>query len=55
MLASLLRRYVYSRPIELKSKAFLRESVLYLLDTLVEAGSSSAYRMRDDFVTPLSS
>lgn len=55
MLESLLRRYVYSRPIELKRKASLRESVLYLLDTLVESGSSSAYRMRDDFVTPLSS
>lgn len=54
MLESLLRRYVYSRPIELKSKASLRESVLYLLDTLVESGSSSAYRMRDDFVTPRS-
>lgn len=55
MLESLLRRFVYSRPIELKSDASLRESVLYLLDTLVESGSSSAYRMRDDFVTPLSS
>lgn len=55
MLESLLRRYVYSRPIELKRNVALRESVLYLLDTLVECGSSSAYRMRDDFVTPLSS
>jgi hypothetical protein len=54
MLESLLRRYVYSRPIELKSSVILRQSVLYLLDTLVEAGSSSAYRMRDDFVTPIS-
>ncbi len=54
ILESLLRRYVYSRPIELKINATLRESVLYLLDTLVECGSSSAYRMRDDFVTPLS-
>ncbi len=55
MLESLLRRYVYSRPIELKRNVALRESVLYLLDTLIECGSSSAYRMRDDFVTPLSS
>lgn len=54
MLESLLRRYVYSRPIEIKRKERLRESVLYLLDTLVECGSSSAYRMRDDFVTPMS-
>lgn len=55
MLEALLRRYVYSRPIELKSNKSLRDSVLYLLDTLVESGSSSAYRMRDDFVTPLPS
>ncbi|MDB5341989.1 MAG: hypothetical protein JWP89_366 [Schlesneria sp.] len=54
MLESLLRRYIYGRPIELKSVATLKESVLYLLDVLVECGSSSAYRMRDDFVTPLS-
>lgn len=55
MLESLLRRYVYGRPLELKSNVPLRDSVQYLLDTLVEAGSSSAYRMRDDFVTPMSS
>lgn len=54
ILESLLRRFVHSRPIELKSKASMRDAVLYLLDALVEAGSSSAYRMRDDFVTPLS-
>ena len=53
MLESLLRRYVYGRPIELKGIPALRECVLYLLDTLVESSSSSAYRMRDDFVTPL--
>ncbi len=53
ILESLLRRYVHSRPIELKSTASLRESMLYLLDTLVESGSSSAYCMRDDFVTPI--
>jgi hypothetical protein len=52
MLETLLRRYVYGRPLHLKSNRELRESVLYLLDVLVESGSSSAYRMRDDFVTP---
>ena len=30
------------------------DEVLYLLDTLVENGSSAAFRMRDDFVTPVS-
>ena len=52
MLESLLRRFVYSRPLELKSEPELRGAVLYLLDKLVESGSSAAYRMRDDFVTP---
>ena len=46
----LLQRYVYRRPMELK----LREAILSLLDLLVENGSSAAFRMRDDFVTPAS-
>jgi len=54
MLEALLRRYVYGRPRELKMNGHLREAVLYLLDMLVENGSSAAYRMRDDFVTPIS-
>jgi hypothetical protein len=53
MLETLLRRYVYGRPMELKKDRELREAVLYLLDALVENGSSAAYRMRDDFVTPV--
>ncbi len=53
MLETLLRRYVYGRPMELKRNRELREAVLYLLDVLVESGSSAAYRMRDDFVTPV--
>lgn len=53
MLESLLRRYVYGRPMETKRDREVRECVLKLLDRLVEAGSSAAYRMRDDFVTPL--
>lgn len=52
LLERLLRRYVHGRPLELKSQAELREAVLLLLDELVEMGSSSAFRMRDDFVTP---
>ncbi|MDE2888633.1 MAG: ATP-binding protein [Gemmatimonadota bacterium] len=50
----LLRRFVYGRPTELKLQRVLRESVLSLLDLLVENGSSAAFRMRDDFVTPIS-
>lgn len=50
----LLQRYVYWRPRELKRQRNLREAVLFLLDLLVEIGSSAAFRMRDDFVTPVS-
>jgi len=52
MLETLLRRHVYGRPMELKRNPEIREAVLFLLDALVESGSSSAYQMRDDFVTP---
>jgi hypothetical protein len=54
LLESLLRRHVYAEPHRLKSDPTVRTAVLALLDHLVEAGSSAAYRMRDDFVTPLS-
>lgn len=52
MLESLLQRYVYGRPLELKTDASVRAAVLDVLDMLVENGSSAAFRMRDDFVTP---
>lgn len=53
MLESLLRRHVYGRPLETKRERRIRKAVLFVLDKLVEAGSSAAYRMRDDFVTPV--
>lgn len=52
MLEVLLQRHVYARPLELKRDPALREAILYVLDVLVETGSSAAFRMRDDFVTP---
>lgn len=52
MLEVLLQRHVYARPLELKRDLALREAILYVLDMLVENGSSAAFRMRDDFVTP---
>jgi len=54
LLEVLLQRYVYGRPLELKRQSNLRAAVLFLLDLLVEHGSSAAFRMRDDFVTPVS-
>lgn len=53
LLEVLFQRYVYGRPLELKRQRELREAVLVLLDLLVENGSSAAFRMRDDFVTPV--
>ncbi len=53
LLELLLQRHVYGRPLELKRQNSLRTAVLGLLDVLVESGSSAAFRMRDDFVTPL--
>ena len=52
-LETLLRRWVLSQPGRLKAKTILRDAVLHILDELVEAGSSTAYRLRDDFVTPV--
>lgn len=54
-LETLLRRWVLSQPGRLKEDPFLKDAVLHILDELVEAGSSLAYRLRDDFVTPASS
>jgi len=53
MLVVLLQRHVYGRPLELKRDPVIRNAVLRLLDILVEAGSAAAFRMRDDFVTPV--
>jgi len=52
LLEVLLHRNVYGRPLELKKDPNVRGAVLFLLDILVENGSSAAFRMRDDFVTP---
>ncbi len=51
-LENLLPRFVYLEPNRVKSDAQLRAAVLSILEALIAAGSSSAYRMRDDFVTP---
>jgi hypothetical protein len=52
-LESLLRHFIYSEPLRLKSNAEMRSAVLTILDRLIDSGSSAAYRMRDDFVTPI--
>lgn len=44
LLERLLRRFVYSKPAELKARVDLRNAVLYLLDELVTAGSEITNR-----------
>ena len=43
----------YSKPLRLKTNAEVRSAGLRILDQLVDSGSSAAYRVRDDFVTPI--
>ncbi|MEE8551638.1 MAG: hypothetical protein V3T08_10335, partial [Gemmatimonadota bacterium] len=43
-LESVLQRYVYGEPLRLKSDPTLRAAALTVLDNLVDAGSSAAYR-----------
>jgi len=52
-LEHILSRQVFSEPHKLKSDDRVYQSVISILDHLVDQGSSSAYRMRDDFVTPI--
>jgi hypothetical protein len=52
-LESLLRRFVYSEPLRLKTQAQVRMAVLTILDKLVDSGSSAADRMRDNLVKPI--
>lgn len=54
LLEVLLQRYVYGKPLELKSNPKIRDAVILILDQLIEEGSSAAFQMRDDFVTPVS-
>lgn len=54
ILEGLLGSFVYGKPKEAKSDPILRESILFILEQLVDSGSSHAFRMRDDFVTPIS-
>ena len=53
LLENLLLRFIYSKPQLLKSNPEIRNAVLVILDALIAGGSPSAYRMRDDFITPI--
>ena len=51
-LVTTLKRHMYDQSQSLKTDPTLRNATLIILDRLVEAGSSAAYKMRDDFTTP---
>lgn len=46
---------IYSGAVEVRRDPGLRNATMVVLDAMVEAGSSGAFRIRDDFVTPLRS
>jgi hypothetical protein len=50
---TMLAGLVYTGSPRIRQEPLLREATLRVLDILIDAGSSKAYRMRDDFVTPL--
>jgi hypothetical protein len=52
VLEALLRPFVYREPFRVKSDPPVRTAILRIIDDLVDNGSSVAFRMRDDFVTP---
>ncbi|KAA0255535.1 MAG: hypothetical protein EDX89_05590 [Acidobacteria bacterium] len=52
-LDAVLSRLIYGGSPRIRRDERLRSGVLALLDAMIEGGSSSAYRMRDDFLTPL--
>lgn len=49
---TLLDRLMFEDRAALRQSPALREATMHLLDALVSAGSSIAFQMRDDFVTP---
>jgi hypothetical protein len=51
-LESLIARSMFESLAELKRSDRLRKAILSILDALVQTGSSIAFQLRDDFVTP---
>lgn len=51
-LDALLSRAMYADLSKLKETGQIRQTVMVILNALVNAGSSMAFRLRDDFVTP---
>jgi hypothetical protein len=47
-----LTRLIYGGNSRIRTDSTVREATLKILDALVDAGSSAAYKLRDDFLTP---
>ena len=52
-LEEVLTRLIYGGNSRIRSDGPLRDATLRILDALIEAGSSPAYKLRDDFLTPV--
>ena len=51
-LEEILTRLIYGGNSRIRIESALRHATLRILDALVDAGSSPAYKLRDDFLTP---
>ena len=52
-LARTLTPIIYRRTTEIRKSNDLREAILTILNAMVDAGSSAAFRMREFFITPV--
>jgi len=49
----ILTRLIYGGNSQIRANNSLRQATLMILDALVASGSSAAYKLRDDFLTPV--
>ena len=52
-LEEILTRLIYGGNSRIRIESDLRKATLIILDALIAAGSSPAYKLRDDFLTPI--